>query len=106
MLRIADPAQMKEMVLHSIATAVGKPRAALQPETRFVEDLGVDSVDKFHLLMQLEKDFDAEIPDEQLVGFSTVGDVTTYVLSLAAAESGSAGGPAAGSLPGGHAGSA
>ncbi len=69
-------------VIASIASVLGKDPAELSPDQRLVEDLKVDSVDKFSILMGLEKDFDREIPDQDLASFATIADILAYVGKL------------------------
>ena len=45
----------------------------------FVEDLGADSLDTVELIMALEEEFDAEIPDEEAEKIATVTDAITYI---------------------------
>ena len=47
--------------------------------TSFKEDLGVDSLDLFELVMALEEEFEVEIPAEDLETLVTVGDVMNYI---------------------------
>lgn len=48
-------------------------------ESSFIEDLNADSLDIVELIMALEDELDLEIPDEDVEGFVTVGDVVNYV---------------------------
>ena len=48
-------------------------------ESNFREDLGVDSLDLFELLMSLEEEYGFEIPAEDLEGIVTVGDLIEYL---------------------------
>ena len=48
-------------------------------EASFKEDLGVDSLDLFELVMALEEEFGVEIPTEDLETLTTVGAVAKYV---------------------------
>ena len=45
----------------------------------FKDDLGVDSLDLFELVMGLEEEYDFEIPAEELNNLKTVGDVISYL---------------------------
>ena len=47
----------------------------------FKEDLGIDSLDLFELVMAMEEEFDMEIPSDDLENMSTVGDVIEYIES-------------------------
>lgn len=48
-------------------------------ESKFVEDLGADSLDVVELVMALEEKFDIEIPDSEAEKIVTVGDAVNYI---------------------------
>ena len=48
-------------------------------ESHLVEDLHADSLDVVELVMDLEQEFDTEIPDEELPKVQTVGDILRYL---------------------------
>ena len=50
-----------------------------------VDDLGVSSLDRFELLMDLEDEFQIEMNETDLVSVRTVGDLTAYIEARAAA---------------------
>jgi acyl carrier protein len=41
--------------------------------------LGADSLDIVELIMEFEKEFDLQIPDEEAENITTVGQVITYI---------------------------
>ena len=45
----------------------------------FSEDLGIDSLDLFDLVMSFEEEFGIEIPAEELEELKTVGDMVKYL---------------------------
>ncbi|MBC7329410.1 acyl carrier protein [bacterium] len=49
-------------------------------ETTF-EDLGADSLDVMDLVMELEQEFDIEIPDEDAEKIRTIEDTINYIQS-------------------------
>jgi acyl carrier protein len=51
----------------------------IKEESKFVEDLGADSLDVVELIMELEEKFDIEIPDADAEKIATVGDVIKYI---------------------------
>ena len=51
------------------------------PEANFIDDLGADSLDQVELVMALEEEFNAEIPEEEAEKLQTVGAVIAYVES-------------------------
>lgn len=49
------------------------------PSASFRDDLGVDSLDLFELVMTLEEEYSFEIPAEDLETLDTVGSVIDYL---------------------------
>lgn len=49
------------------------------PEAKFIEDLGADSLDIVELVMEFEKEFKIDIPDEDAEKLRTVGDAIAYL---------------------------
>lgn len=50
-------------------------------ETDISSDLGADSLDVVELIMSIEDEFEIEVPDEQIEGIRTVGDIVNYIQS-------------------------
>ena len=48
-------------------------------ESNIADDLGADSLDVVDLVMSLEEEFDAEVPDEDIESIKTVGDVVKFI---------------------------
>ncbi len=48
-------------------------------EASFTNDLGADSLDTVELIMELEKEFDIQIPDDEAEKIATVGDAIKFV---------------------------
>ena len=46
---------------------------------KFIDDLGADSLDTVELVMALEEEFVAEIPDEDAEKLTTVGEAISYI---------------------------
>jgi acyl carrier protein len=53
----------------------------VKEDSKFVEDLGADSLDVVELVMALEEKFDIEIPDSDAESIATVGDAVKYIES-------------------------
>ena len=53
--------------------------ADVKPEASFTNDLGADSLDTVELIMEFEKEFGVNIPDDQAEKISTVGDAIAYI---------------------------
>ena len=68
---MADNAQK---VRDIIEKELGVEREKLTDEASFIEDLGADSLDIVELVMEFEKEFNIDIPDEDAEKLRTVGD--------------------------------
>ncbi len=51
----------------------------VKEDSKFVEDLGADSLDVVELVMALEEKFDIEIPDTDAEKIVTVGNAMAYI---------------------------
>jgi acyl carrier protein len=51
----------------------------VKPETSFVNDLGADSLDTVELVMELEEEFDINIPDDAAEKIQTVGEAISFI---------------------------
>ena len=70
---------MLEKVKEIIADQLGIDTGDITEETRFKEDLEVDSLDLFEVVMAFEEEFNVEMPSEDLEGITTVGAVIQYM---------------------------
>ena len=70
---------MFEKIREMIAENFNIDINTITEEASFKEDLGVDSLDLFELVMALEEEFGVEIPTEDLETLTTVGAVAKYV---------------------------
>lgn len=72
-------ASVKERVIDIVAEQLGVSKEQITPETSFVNDLGADSLDTVELVMELEEDFDINIPDDVAEKIQTVGQAITHI---------------------------
>ena len=49
------------------------------PQAEFSKDLGADSLDTVELIMEFEKEFGIQIPDDDAEKITTVGDAIAYI---------------------------
>lgn len=68
---------IKEVVVEQLSVSADE----VKDDSKFVEDLGADSLDVVELVMALEEKFDIEIPDEEAEKIATVADVVAYIES-------------------------
>ena len=62
-----------------IVDKLGVDESEVKPEATFTNDLGADSLAPVELIMELEKEFNITIPDDQAEKIATVGDAIAYV---------------------------
>jgi len=68
---------IKEVVVEQLSVSADE----VKEDSKFVEDLGADSLDVVELVMALEEKFDIEIPDDEAEKIQTVKDVVDYIES-------------------------
>ena len=72
---------ISEKVKAIIVDKLGIGENEVTNEASFTNDLGADSLDTVELIMEFEKEFDIQIPDDQAEAISTVGDAVKYIES-------------------------
>lgn len=68
-----------EKVKKIIADKLDIEEDKITPESSFLDDLGADSLDIVELIMELEEEFNIEIPDEDAEKIRTVADAVKYI---------------------------
>ena len=76
-------ADIEKKVKEIIVSKLGVDEAQITPEASFTNDLGADSLDTVELVMEFEKAFNVQIPDEDAEKISTVGDAINYLKAKA-----------------------
>lgn len=72
-------ASVLERVIDIVAEQLGVSKEQITAETSFVNDLGADSLDTVELVMELEEEFDINIPDDAAEKIGTVGQAVEYI---------------------------
>ena len=70
---------MFEKMVQMISEQLNIDASTIREDSSFKDDLGVDSLDLYELVMAMEDEFGIEIPTEDLEGLQTVGDVVKYL---------------------------
>ncbi len=70
---------VENRVVEIVCEHLAVEKEKVKRETRFVEDIGADSLDIVELVMELEEEFDISIPDEQAEKIKTVGEAVDYI---------------------------
>ena len=70
---------LEQRVKKIVAEQLGVNEADIKTESKFVDDLGADSLDTVELVMALEEEFECEIPDEEAEKITSVQQALDYV---------------------------
>jgi acyl carrier protein len=70
---------IEERVRSIISDQLGVSEDEVKPESKFIDDLGADSLDIVELIMAMEEEFEVEIPDEEAEKIRHVSDVISYI---------------------------
>jgi acyl carrier protein len=68
-----------EKVRDIIAKQLDIEAGTITMSSRLIDDLKADSLDIVELIMDLEQEFNIEIPDEELPKVQTVADIVGYL---------------------------
>ena len=68
-----------EKVKAIIIDNLGVDASEVTAGASFTNDLGADSLDTVELIMEFEKEFDIQIPDDKAEAIATVGDAVSFI---------------------------
>ena len=77
---------IKERVIALILEHLDVDPEAVLPEAKFIDDLGVSSMDLWELVLVMEDEFDLEVPDEDLEKIITIQDAINFIEQHASRE--------------------
>ena len=72
-MAVAD--KVKEIIVKQLGVNADE----VTEDASFIDDLGADSLDTVELVMELEKEFEMEIPDDDANNIRSVGDAIRYI---------------------------
>ena len=72
-------ATLQDRLRQLVSSQLGVEPDEVVEEARILDDLGADSLDVVELVMALEEAFDIVVPDEDVEGMETIGDVESYL---------------------------
>ncbi|MCH7751824.1 MAG: acyl carrier protein [Planctomycetes bacterium] len=72
-------ASIIERVTDIVSEQLGVDKDKINADTSFVNDLGADSLDTVELVMELEEEFDVNIPDDAAEKIQTVGQAVEFI---------------------------
>ena len=65
-----------------IIEKLGVDKQQITSEAKFTDELGADSLDMVELVMEFEKEFNINIPDDDAEKIKTVADADKYILNM------------------------
>ena len=71
-------------ILHRIS---GADPAVITPDARLMEDVGIDSLGFYEILIEADTNFGIRIKEEELLRFRTVADIQQHLESLSPRQS-------------------
>jgi len=78
------PDAVTEKVIATLASVKRIPAENIRPETN-LQEMGIDSLDIFTLLFELENAFKISIPDDDVRSIKTVNDIAEGIKKILAA---------------------
>jgi acyl carrier protein len=66
-------------IFRSTASEIAEKDLQTVDESRVIAELGIDSLELLEVIGSLERDLNVRIPDDQLVGIQTVGQLLNLV---------------------------
>lgn len=70
--------RIKDVVARVLEIDTGR----IAPDSRFVEDLGAESIQSVELVAAFEEEFDIEMDDEEALEVKTVGKAVEFIEKL------------------------
>lgn len=74
-----DAAEVTERILTVVKNFDQVDPAKVSPETKFADDLGLDSLDIVEVVMAIEDEFAVEIPDQEADKISSIAEAVDYI---------------------------
>ncbi|MCS6288656.1 MAG: acyl carrier protein [Nitrospira sp.] len=76
---MAKTSDVSDKIIQALADYLKRDAASIQTTHHLRDDLGLDSMAVIEMLYRIEEVFNIQIPDQDLVGLTTVGQVIAYV---------------------------
>ena len=73
--------EIESKVKKIVIDHLGVDESKVTPESKFIDDLGADSLDTVELVMAFEEEFGSEISDGDAEKILTVGDAIKFIES-------------------------
>ena len=71
--------EIEDQVKKIVVDHLGIDESKIKPDSKFIDDLGADSLDTVELVMAFEEKFGIEIPDDAAETILTVQNAIDYI---------------------------
>ena len=71
--------EVESKVRKIVVDHLGVDESKVSPDSKFIDDLGADSLDTVELVMAFEEEFGSEISDTEAEKILTVGDAVKFI---------------------------
>ena len=71
--------EIEDQVKKIVVDHLGIDESKIKPDSKFIDDLGADSLDTVELVMAFEEKFGIEIPDDAAETILTVKDAINFI---------------------------
>ena len=76
---MAEAPTIADQIITALADYLKRDKRSIRLNHSLRDDLGLDSMATIELVYRIEDTFDLQVPDEDLAGLVTVGNVISYV---------------------------
>jgi acyl carrier protein len=83
-----DKEEILERVCDVVSDVLGVNVQDITPESRFVEDLGAESIQSVELVAAFEEEFEIEMDEETALRVQTVGKAVDFIAEVLAEQGG------------------
>lgn len=78
---LLDTAEVTDRIVTVVKNFDQVDSSKVTPETKFADDLGLDSLDIVEVVMAIEDEFAIEIPDQEADKIVSIADAVEYIAS-------------------------
>ena len=73
---------VRARIIRVVAQTLKLDESQVTDESRFVEDLGAESMQSVEMVAAFEEEFDIDMDEQQALDVKTVGDAVTFIGGL------------------------
>lgn len=77
-----SPDDLQAKLVEILQRISGADLEQITPEARLIEDIGIDSLGFYEILIEADESLGIKIREEDLLKFRTVGDIQRYLRTL------------------------